>query len=578
MGFSVDEWIDWDAGATGYDFHPRRRRAQGENSVISQTQGREIMVTRIVKTPQGKKPLHPPHSADDSLLLIARQVGAAASEVALNAARMVQENMSKTAAGVIGAHEGERMSKVDRAWWRMDSPTNLMMIVGFWILKPRVDYETVCQRIKERLFKYPRFRQRVVDDAAGATWVEDTDLDIHAHVVREKLPRVAKGREKAALQDLVGRLAVQPLDPKRPLWKMHLVENYRDEDGQPASVLIVRIHHCIADGIALIAVTMSMVDGGTEPPVRPPAAPESAEDWIAHHVVEPLAHAAVKALDAAGDGAAASLHLLREPGKGVSGSTDLAKVAYHVLSDAAALALMADDSKTRLKGKAGTAKCVAWCQPIPLDEVKAVGKALNCSVNDVLLSCVAGAIGAYLRDKGDPVEGKDIRAMIPVNLRSIKDAWKLGNHFGLAPLVLPIGLDNPVERLYEVRRRMQALKGGTQPLMAYGLLAVAGMLAKPAQDAMLNLFSKKTTAVMTNVPGPREKLTFCGATLEQSLAWVPASGDVGLGVSILSYGGGVQFGVITDSKLCPDPQAIIEQFEPEFAKLSMLTLMLPWGD
>ncbi|HOF31759.1 MAG TPA: hypothetical protein PK441_12990, partial [Burkholderiaceae bacterium] len=100
MGFSVDEWIDWDAGATGYDFHPRRRQAQGENSVISQTQGREIMVTRIVKTPQGKKPLHPPHSADDSLLLIARQVGAAASEVALNAARMVQENMSKTAAGV----------------------------------------------------------------------------------------------------------------------------------------------------------------------------------------------------------------------------------------------------------------------------------------------------------------------------------------------------------------------------------------------------------------------------------------------------------------------------------------------
>ena len=104
------------------------------------------MVTRIVKTPQGKKPLHPPHSADDSLLLIARQVGAAASEVALNAARMVQENMSKTAAGVIGVNGGERMSKVDRAWWRMDSPTNLMMIVGFWILKPRVDYETACQR------------------------------------------------------------------------------------------------------------------------------------------------------------------------------------------------------------------------------------------------------------------------------------------------------------------------------------------------------------------------------------------------------------------------------------------------
>jgi hypothetical protein len=110
------------------------------------------------------------------------------------------------------------------------------------------------------------------------------------------------------------------------------------------------------------------------------------------------------------------------------------------------------------------------------------------------------------------------------------------------------------------------------------LLAVAGVLIKPAQDALLTLFSKKTTAVMTNVPGPREKLKFCGATLEQSMFWVPQSGDVGLGVSILSYGGGVQFGVITDSALCPEPQRIIDEFVPEFARLSLITLMLPWGE
>jgi hypothetical protein len=94
---------------------------------------------------------------------------------------------------------------------------------------------------------------------------------------------------------------------------------------------------------------------------------------------------------------------------------------------------------------------------------------------------------------------------------------------------------------------------------------------------MLGLFSKKTTAVMTNVPGPSRKLTLCGCTLEQSLFWVPQSGSVGLGVSILSYGGGVQFGIITDTTLCPDPQAIIDAFEPEFAKLSWTVLMLPWG-
>jgi WS/DGAT/MGAT family acyltransferase len=219
---------------------------------------------------------------------------------------------------------------------------------------------------------------------------------------------------------------------------------------------------------------------------------------------------------------------------------------------------------------------VAWCQPIPLDEVKAVGRALNCSVNDVLLSCVAGAIGEYLKSHGDAVAGQEIRAMVPVNLRPIEQAHKLGNRFGLVPLVLPIGVDNPVERVYEVRRRMNSLKGSTQPLLAFGMLAVAGLLIKPAQDAMLNLFGRKTTAVMTNVPGPREKLRFCGATLEQSMFWVPQSGDIGLGVSILSYGGGVQFGVITDTMLCPDPQKIIDEFEPEFARLSIVTLMLPW--
>jgi len=164
-----------------------------------------------------------------------------------------------------------------------------------------------------------------------------------------------------------------------------------------------------------------------------------------------------------------------------------------------------------------------------------------------------------------------------VNLRPPADAHRLGNQFGLAPLVLPVGIANPVERVYEVRRRMAALKGSTQPLLAFAVLAVAGLLVKPAQDMILDLFRRKATAVMTNVPGPREKLKFLGSTLEQVMFWVPQSGEIGLGVSILSYGGNVQFGVMADTQLCPEPQAIIDEFEPEFARLALLTLMLPWG-
>jgi len=459
---------------------------------------------------------------------------------------------------------GESMSRVDTAWLRMDSASNLMAILGVWTLRPGVRYEDLCRRVEDRLLQYDRFRQRVEEDATGARWV-DHDVDIHQQVVREKLPRHKRADAQAALQRRIGELAMVPLDRARPLWQMHLVE---DHDG--GSALIVRIHHCIADGVALILVTMALVDGGTPPQQRRRSADATDDDGLAA-LVGPLAGLAAKALAAAGGNAAKSLALLQDPGKG-------AQLAWQVANDALALLLMPDDSPTRLKGKPGTQKRVAWCPPLPLDEVKEVGRALGCSINDVLLACVAGAIGQYLRAQGDEVEGVEIRAMVPVNLRPAEQAWKLGNHFGLAPLALPVGIANPVERVFEVRRRMAALKGSTQPLLAFAVLAVAGLLVKPAQDAILGLFQRKATAVMTNVPGPRDRLKFLGATLQDCMFWVPQSGDIGLGVSILSYAGGVQFGVISDTLLCPRPEEIIERFAPEFERLALITMMLPWPD
>ena len=526
------------------------------------------MVTKIVKNTAGSP---------------AKAAGSASS-----AARKVRKNVSNAVGGTLGL-SGERMSKVDTAWLRMDSPANLMMIVGVWVLKPGVSYAAVCERLEARLLKYPRFVQRVVEDAAGATWVEDLKFDIRNQVVLEELSlpkKPKKGAEQAALQDRVAQLATEPLNRKRPLWQFHLVEDY-----QGGSALIVRIHHCIADGIALISVTQSMVDGGEPPPqrkrkVKPAEALagglndglEGVQSWLENSLLAPMTQFAVKALGAAGEGAAKSMSMishLAEPQKtldsGLDGAAVAARMAFKIAQDSAALLLMPDDSPTRLKGVPGQSKKVAWCEPVPLADVKAVCKALNCSVNDVLMSCVAGAIAHYLESKGDSVAGKEIRAMVPVNLRPLDEAYKLGNQFGLAPVVLPIGLNNPIERVYEVRRRMGELKGSMQPLMAFGMLALAGLLIKPAQDALLNLFSKKTTAVMTNVPGPKEKLMFCGSQLEETLFWVPQSGTVGMGVSILSYGGGVQFGVITDAKLCPDPQAIVDQFAPQFARLSAIT-------
>ncbi|MFY9511308.1 MAG: wax ester/triacylglycerol synthase family O-acyltransferase [Rubrivivax sp.] len=474
--------------------------------------------------------------------------------------------------------QAERMSRVDTAWLRMDNDVNLMMIVGVWLLSPGITLQALQDRVADKLLKYDRFRQKAQLDTMGASWVPDEDFDIQRHVVHAEV-RPAKGQsERAALQALCGELATTALDPAHPLWQFHLVDGY--EGG---SALIARVHHCIGDGIALISVMMSITDGGADPPKRRSKNSKTNDDahegdWLADAVLKPLTDITVKAIAMYGGGVAKSMEMLSHPQQGLVGSLEMARTGYQVVSDVAALAVMADDSPTKLKGKPVGRKRVAWGEPLPLDAVKIIGKGLNCSVNDVLLSCVAGAIGSWLREQGDDPEGKEIRAMVPVNLRPLDKAWQLGNRFGLAPLVLPVGIANPIERVYAVRRRMNELKGSYQPLLAFAVLALTGLFVKPVQDAVLGMFAKKATAVMTNVPGPAVPLKFCGATLRQTMFWVPASGDIGVGVSILSYGGGVQFGLITDEQLCPDPQAIIDRFEPEFEQLLLLALMLPWGD
>ena len=157
--------------------------------------------------------------------------------------------------------DSERMSKVDTAWLRMDSPSNLMMILGVWILKPGITHAAFSARVRDRMLPYSRFVQIAQEDAAGAHWKDDPDFDLARHVTRRPLKRLPTQSVQDALQARVADLAMQPLDPLHPRWQFELVENY--EGG---SAFIARIHHCIADGIALIAVMMSLVDGGGVPP------------------------------------------------------------------------------------------------------------------------------------------------------------------------------------------------------------------------------------------------------------------------------------------------------------------------
>ena len=462
----------------------------------------------------------------------------------------------------------ERISAVDTAWLRMDRPSNLMMICGVLILRERIELARLKSVIRDRFLLFRRFRQRVVGAAATAFWEMDLRFDLDLHVVRVALSGRAGTSE---LQALVSRLVATPLDPMRPMWQFHLVDDYAG-----GSAIVARIHHCYADGIALVRVMLSMTDAGAG---GPPAMPFEPRERKSDTPDEPLSAAIAPLADAFGGARKIGVTLLEkgaaiwhDPGKAV----DLAQRGTALTAEIASLALMAQDSSTRFKGTPGIAKRVAWAEPLPLQEVKTIGRALGASVNDVLLACVAGALRGYLAGKGDSVDGVTIRALVPVNLRPVEKAYRLGNRFGLVFLELPIGIENPVARLYALRASMNALKGSYQPLLALGLLAAMGTAPRMLQDKMLSVLARNATAVMTNVPGPQQPLYLAGGRIESLMFWVPQSGDIGMGVSIISYNDRVQFGVVTDRGLCPDPEKVIARFGLEFEKLVLTTLLSPW--
>lgn len=464
--------------------------------------------------------------------------------------------------------DSERISGIDTAWLRMERPTNLMMITGVMIFAERLEYERLREVIENRFLKYRRFAQRAVQKTASAFWETDPYFDINRHVLRTALPGRA---DKAELQHLASNLMSTPLDFSKPMWQFHLVEDYQD-----GSAVILRIHHSYADGIALIHVLLALTDPAPDAEPTPESEAEHIEEaGIFRRFFDPVDKAVHTTLKLGRGLIGEGVELIKHPVHAL----DYARSGVRLTAEIARLALMSNDSSTRFKGDLGVSKRVAWAEPLPLHEVKTIGKALGGSVNDVLLAAVAGALRNYLVEQGDPVPAElQVRAVIPVNLRSREKAANLGNFFGLVFLALPVGIANPLERVYEVQRRMNELKESFQPILALGLLGAAGMGPNRVQQSLLEMLSKKASAVMTNVPGPCEPIYLGGARLAEMMFWVPQSGQIGMGVSILSYNNRVHFGLVVDQKRVADPEAIIGRFASEFEKLLFITLMSPWEE
>ncbi len=456
----------------------------------------------------------------------------------------------------------EKMAHVDTAWWHMEASTNLMMITAVMIFEGELDFERLRTTIEKRLLTYDRFRQRVIESAGPfgpVTWELDPNFDLDAHIRRVALPDPG---DKGELENLVSDLMSTPLDYNKPLWQMHIVDNYGD-----GFAVISRLHHCIADGIALMRVLLSLTDDS----------PDAL--WVEEEVVEngkrrgllrralgPAVGVAKTTRRISGTVLCQSMKTVRHPGRIV----DAAKYGVDFTARLGLVTLRLPDPPTLFKGELSVRKQAAWSDAISLADVKAIGRATGGTVNDVMTTAVTGALRRYMEERGEQTAGLNFRALIPFNLRPLDQPLELGNQFGLVYLQLPIGTVNKMERLQIIKQRMDELKNSTEPAVAVTLLSTAGMLPKDIETLVFKLYHAKATAVLTNVPGPQQPLYMAGGQLRSMMGWVPQAGKVGLGISIMSYDGQVLVGINTNAKLVPDADAIIKYFHMEFDELREL--------
>jgi diacylglycerol O-acyltransferase / wax synthase len=407
------------------------------------------------------------------------------------------------------------MDAVDAAWWRMDSATNRMTIVAILRFDAAFGADEFRDLLKARLEHFPQFQRRAVVARGRPHWEMDPGFDYDNHVVRvtEDIPA-----DSESLKAFVGTRMSASLPPDRPPWQFSVIENF--EGG---SVVVARLHHAIADGLALIRVLEALADDA-----------------------EPIPS----------DGSFSAA----PSKKGIGGWL------HNLWGTAAAVSKFAftgSDTRSSLQGTLGVDKRVDWSRPLEIRALRKAAISHSSTINDVLMAAFAGGLRRYLGRHREMSEGFELRALVPVNLRHRHDSFRMGNRFGLVILSLPVGLLSLGERIREIHLRMRRLRLSMEPASSYGLLSALGRVPQFLENAAVRKLSATSSAAITNVPGPRQPLVLAGRTLKELMFWVPRGGSVGMGISILTYAGQARLGFATDAGLVSDPRVLAGFFEEE---------------
>jgi diacylglycerol O-acyltransferase len=455
-----------------------------------------------------------------------------------------------------------RMTSLDASFLYLEQPNALLHVAGIYTFDQPLGYEDLLRYVSERLHLIPRYTQRAVMvplNLAHPTWEEDPEFDIRRHIVRHRLKG---GHDDAAVAALCAKLFAEPLDRARPLWEMHLIEGYRH-----GCAVLAKTHHCMIDGASGVQLINLLMDPTPKPGSVVPARAQPRHTTV---LPGPLMRAAEGLVETARAQLTLGRHvasMLGQPSRALAEG----RATVEALTTMART-LLSDTPPTPFNGSIGKRRTIAWTR-LSLNEVKATKNRLGGTVNDVVLAVISGAVRRYLIAHGVKTDRTELKALVPVNVRSEHDQLKLGNRVSMMVAPLPIGINDPLERLRQVSAAMDLLKSSGQAGQMERVVALTDLLPPIVQRPLARLQASVSpvNTVCTNVPGPRETRYLLGEPVQLMVPLVPLAAGIGLGFAIISYADQLTIGLNADADRVPDIWSLSEALSRSFEELWVAT-------
>jgi diacylglycerol O-acyltransferase / wax synthase len=430
-----------------------------------------------------------------------------------------------------------RLSALDASFLEVEGPTAHMHVGWAAVFAPRADgrscsFEELREHLVGRLDRAPRYRQKLTDVPLGAhepVWVDDEDFDARRHVRRARSPE---------LGEVVDEVMSVPLDRDRPLWEMWIAE--RLTDGRVG--LVGKAHHCMVDGLAAVELSALLLDPTAE---DSDASDDSWEPTPAPGWISRLTRGVVDRVGEELEIPRSAGQLLRSPRQAVELPLGMARAAWSVAGSVFPLA------PGSILNREGSRRRHLVALRRPLDELREIKRAFGTTVNDVLLAASAGAIRGFAAERGD--EPAPLKTMVPVNVRAEEEGG-LGNRISFMFVVLPCNEPDPVRRLLAIHAEAAEGKERGAPEHSDTALRAVGYLPRPLQRLVSHLVAspRMFNLVVSNIPGPRERLYLHGCELQEAYPIVPLAERHGLSIGMTTIQENACFGLYADPRVVPD--------------------------